>query len=84
MTKKRILIIEDDAALARVLRDNFVFEGFEVMWLPDVDMNMLDGAGRRLLDRTSTNLLLMGLDPILAGQVAGWARWSEDAGSWES
>lgn len=28
--KKRILIVEDDAALARVLRDNLVFEGFDV------------------------------------------------------
>jgi DNA-binding response OmpR family regulator len=28
--KKRILIIEDDAALARVLRDNLLFEGFDV------------------------------------------------------
>ena len=32
MTKKRILIVEDDAALARVLRDNLTFEGFEVQW----------------------------------------------------
>jgi DNA-binding response OmpR family regulator len=28
--KKRILVIEDDAALARVLRDNLLFEGFDV------------------------------------------------------
>jgi DNA-binding response OmpR family regulator len=28
--KKKILVVEDDAALARVLRDNFVFDGFEV------------------------------------------------------
>jgi DNA-binding response OmpR family regulator len=28
--KKRILIVEDDAPLARVLRDNFVIEGFDV------------------------------------------------------
>jgi DNA-binding response OmpR family regulator len=28
--KKRILVVEDDAALARVLRDNLEFEGFEV------------------------------------------------------
>ena len=27
---KRILLVEDDTSLARVLRDNFVFEGFEV------------------------------------------------------
>jgi two-component system response regulator VicR len=34
MTKK-ILIVEDDAALARVLRDNFVFDGFEVECVAD-------------------------------------------------
>ncbi len=28
--KKKILVVEDDAALARVLRDNFVFDGFDV------------------------------------------------------
>jgi two-component system response regulator VicR len=32
---KRILIVEDDAALARVLRDNFVFDGFEVECVAD-------------------------------------------------
>jgi two-component system response regulator MtrA len=30
--KKRILVVEDDAALARVLRDNLTYEGFEVAW----------------------------------------------------
>jgi two-component system OmpR family response regulator len=30
MMKKRILVVEDDAALARVLRDNLMFEGFQV------------------------------------------------------
>ena len=29
--KKRILVIEDDAALARVLRDNLEFDGFETL-----------------------------------------------------
>lgn len=33
--KKRILIVEDDAALARVLRDNLVFEGFDVERVAD-------------------------------------------------
>src|SRR5262245_11230229 len=35
--KKRILIVEDDAALARVLRDNLTFDGFEVDWASDGD-----------------------------------------------
>jgi DNA-binding response OmpR family regulator len=30
MTKKRILIVEDDAALAKVLSHNLTFEGFQV------------------------------------------------------
>jgi DNA-binding response OmpR family regulator len=30
--KKRILVVEDDAALGRVLCDNFEFAGFEVAW----------------------------------------------------
>jgi DNA-binding response OmpR family regulator len=33
--KKRILVVEDDAALARVLRDNLVVDGFEVQWVSD-------------------------------------------------
>ncbi|HWB16296.1 MAG TPA: response regulator transcription factor [Vicinamibacterales bacterium] len=33
--KKRILVVEDDAALARVLADNLSFEGFEVRWVAD-------------------------------------------------
>ena len=36
--KKRILVVEDDAALARVLRDNLSLEGFEVQWVADGDM----------------------------------------------
>src|SRR6266540_3262483 len=35
MTKKRILVVEDDAVLARVLRDNLLFEGFEVRCAAD-------------------------------------------------
>src|SRR6476620_6199556 len=33
--KKRILIVEDDAALARVLRDNLTFEGFDAQCASD-------------------------------------------------
>jgi DNA-binding response OmpR family regulator len=33
--KKRIFIVEDDRALARVLSDNLAFCGFEVEWAPD-------------------------------------------------
>ena len=33
--KKRILVVEDDASLVRVLRDNLVFEGFDVECVGD-------------------------------------------------
>lgn len=33
--KKRILVVEDDAALARVLRDNLAFEGYDVECVAD-------------------------------------------------
>ena len=32
---KRILIVEDDASIARLLRDNLVFDGFEVQIAAD-------------------------------------------------
>jgi len=31
-TAKRVLIVEDDPAIARLLRDNLQFEGFSVEW----------------------------------------------------
>ena len=36
--KKRILIAEDDAALARVLRDNLLSQGFDVDWVDAGDV----------------------------------------------
>jgi two-component system response regulator VicR len=33
--RKRILVVEDDVALARVLRDNFAFDGFDVECVAD-------------------------------------------------
>jgi DNA-binding response OmpR family regulator len=33
--KQRILVVEDDASLARILRDNLIFEGFEVLCAAD-------------------------------------------------
>jgi DNA-binding response OmpR family regulator len=33
--KRRILVVEDDSALARILRDNLTFEGFDVDWAED-------------------------------------------------
>jgi DNA-binding response OmpR family regulator len=33
--KKRVLVVEDDLSLGRVLRDNLVYEGFDVQWIAD-------------------------------------------------
>jgi two-component system response regulator VicR len=35
--RKRILVVEDDLPMARILRDNLRFEGFEVECVPDGD-----------------------------------------------
>ena len=40
--KKRILIVEDDASLARVLRDNLTFDGFEVKCATNGDTALSD------------------------------------------
>lgn len=39
--KKRILVVDDDAALARVLKDNLLFEGFEVECVSDGNQVLL-------------------------------------------
>jgi two-component system, OmpR family, response regulator MtrA len=36
--KKRVLVVEDDVGLARVLRDNLCSQGFEVDWISDGDL----------------------------------------------
>jgi DNA-binding response OmpR family regulator len=41
--KKRVLVVEDDAALARVLRDNLEFEGFEVASVDDGNLAVSTG-----------------------------------------
>ena len=37
-TKRRVLVVEDDASLARVLLDNLIYEGFEVALAADGDV----------------------------------------------
>ncbi len=62
--KKRVLVVEDDAALARVLRDNLAYEGFEVLWLAD---------GARALSTArefAPDLIL--LDLMLPGTTGGF------------
>jgi two-component system, OmpR family, response regulator VicR len=60
MNRQRILIVEDDRALARVLSDNLSFSGFDVEWVND---------GGDVLNRvrsTSPDLVL--LDVMLPGR----------------
>ena len=33
--KKRVLIVEDDSNLAAFMRENLLYEGFEVNWVAD-------------------------------------------------
>jgi two-component system response regulator VicR len=60
MNRQRILIVEDDRALARVLSDNLSFSGFDVDWVDD---------GAEVLNKvraTSPDLVL--LDLMLPGR----------------
>lgn len=59
--KKRVLIVEDDASLARVLRDNLTFEGFEVEWAGD-GHRAVDAARAFSPDLVILDLMLPGRD----------------------
>jgi len=56
---KRVLIVEDDAALARVLSDNLTFEGFEVEWVAD-GICAIDRARAVALDLILLDVMLPG------------------------
>jgi DNA-binding response OmpR family regulator len=58
--KKRILVVEDDAGLARVLRDNFASQGFDVECVDDG--NLVESTAREF----SPDLVL--LDVMLPGK----------------
>jgi len=62
--KKRILVVEDDAALGRVLRDNFEFAGFDVAW--ETDGNIAVRTARSF----APDLIL--LDLMLPGSASGF------------
>jgi DNA-binding response OmpR family regulator len=59
--KKRILVVEDDAALARVLQDNLVFEGFEVRCVGDGSL-AVQAAREAVPDLVILDLMLPGRD----------------------
>jgi DNA-binding response OmpR family regulator len=69
---KRILIVEDDAALARVLRDNLTFEGFHVECISDG--NLVLGKAREMPpDLVLLDLMLPGCDGFeLLGPLRQW------------
>lgn len=56
---KRALIVEDDAALARVLKDNLAFEGFEVEWVAEGNA-AVDRAKRLAPDLIILDVMLPG------------------------
>jgi DNA-binding response OmpR family regulator len=59
--KKRILVVEDDAALSRVLKDNLVFEGFEVECIADGNL-VLQRARLFVPDLVVLDVMLPGAD----------------------
>jgi DNA-binding response OmpR family regulator len=61
--KKRILIVEDDAALAKVLRDNLLSEGYDVEHVAHGDV-VLDTARRFLPDLVVLDVVLPGRDGL--------------------
>ena len=58
--KKRLLVVEDDTSLARILCDNLSFAGFEVEWVRDGD------AAVRSVRTTPPDLVI--LDVMLPGR----------------
>jgi len=59
MMGKRVLLIEDDHAIARLLRDNLVFDGFVVEWL-DTGRDALARAKQFAPDLVLLDLMLPG------------------------
>ena len=58
--KKRLLVVEDDTSLARILCDNLSFAGFDVEWVKDGD------AAARSVRTTPPDLII--LDVMLPGR----------------
>jgi two-component system, OmpR family, alkaline phosphatase synthesis response regulator PhoP len=59
--KKRILIVEDDTALTRVLRDNLAYEGFDVRCVGDGNL-ALDAVREFAPDLVVLDVMLPGKD----------------------
>jgi two-component system response regulator VicR len=61
VTGKRILVVEDDTAIARLLRDNLQFDGFTVEWA-QTGRAALAAAKRFAPDLVLLDLMLPGID----------------------
>jgi DNA-binding response OmpR family regulator len=59
--RKRLLLVEDDEALARLLQDNFAFCGFEVEWIAD-GATVIDRVRGRRPDLVLLDVMLPGVD----------------------
>jgi DNA-binding response OmpR family regulator len=67
--KKRILVVDDDAALARVLKDNLLYEGFEVECVSDGNL-VLPTAKSFVPDLVVLDIMLPGTNGFdLCGSV---------------
>jgi DNA-binding response OmpR family regulator len=59
--KRRILVVEDDASLGRLVRDNLIYEGFEVLLIGDGRRALKEG-GIFKPDLILLDVMLPGLD----------------------
>jgi two-component system response regulator MtrA len=72
--KQRILVVEDDAALCRVLRDNFLFDGFDVQCVDDGNL-AINAARQFAPDLVVLDVMLPGRDGF---DIVGLLRRSGD------
>ena len=70
--KKRILIVEDDVRMTRILRDNFVFEGYEVACVSDGDV-VLEQVKEFALDLVVLDVMLPGVSGSISPPRSGSA-----------
>jgi two-component system, OmpR family, response regulator VicR len=67
---KRILVVEDDAVLARVLRDNLTIDGFEVESAANAD-EAIERSNASSIDLILLDLMLPGLSGFDLGKTLG-------------
>ena len=77
MSQKRILIVEDDPALAQVIMDNLTFEEFQVDWVSDGG-KALTAARTSPPDLVLLDLMLPGRDGLRTVRGAAGGRAGAD------